>query len=88
MPRRSPRSARPSRSGESSEGPVGGRVGSVWATGLTLPISGRPTRHAAVTAKAEEAAGLLEDNHELQTFLQSCQEVGMRHSRWRRGGPG
>lgn len=39
-------------------------------------------------AKAEEAAGLLEDNHELQTFLQSCQEVGMRHGRWRRGGPG
>ncbi|XP_037257634.1 spectrin beta chain, erythrocytic [Falco rusticolus] len=32
-------------------------------------------RHGTVTAKAEEAAGLLQDNHELQSFLQSCQEL-------------
>lgn len=43
-----------------------------------LPVSGHLTRHRDVTAKAEEAAGLLQDNHELQTFLQSCREVGMR----------
>lgn len=27
--------------------------------------------------KVEEAAGLMQDNHDLQTFLQSCREVGM-----------
>ncbi|NWW74402.1 SPTB1 protein, partial [Climacteris rufus] len=31
-------------------------------------------RHGAVMAKVEEAAGLLQDNHDLQTFLQSCRE--------------
>uniref|UniRef100_A0A672V1F4 Spectrin beta chain n=1 Tax=Strigops habroptila TaxID=2489341 RepID=A0A672V1F4_STRHB len=32
-------------------------------------------KHGAVMAKAEEAADLLQDNHELQTFLQSCREL-------------
>ncbi|NXS91224.1 SPTB1 protein, partial [Jacana jacana] len=32
-------------------------------------------RHKAVVAKVEEAAGSLQDNHELQTFLQSCREL-------------
>lgn len=36
--------------------------------------------------KAEEAAGLLQDNHELQTFLQSCREVGMWCGRQHWGG--
>lgn len=28
--------------------------------------------------KVEEAAGLMQDNHDLQTFLQSCREVGIQ----------
>ncbi|XP_041891496.1 spectrin beta chain, erythrocytic-like isoform X1 [Corvus kubaryi] len=31
-------------------------------------------RHGAVMDKVEEAADLMQDNHDLQTFLQSCQE--------------
>ncbi|NWH86585.1 SPTB1 protein, partial [Aegithalos caudatus] len=31
-------------------------------------------RHGAVMEKVEEAAGLMQDNHDLQTFLQSCRE--------------
>ncbi|XP_071284117.1 spectrin beta chain, erythrocytic isoform X2 [Agelaius tricolor] len=31
-------------------------------------------RHGAVMDKVEEAAGLMQDNHDLQTFLQSCRE--------------
>ncbi|NXP63969.1 SPTB1 protein, partial [Chloropsis cyanopogon] len=31
-------------------------------------------RHRAVMDKVEEAAGLMQDNHDLQTFLQSCRE--------------
>uniref|UniRef100_A0A663FHF2 Spectrin beta chain n=1 Tax=Aquila chrysaetos chrysaetos TaxID=223781 RepID=A0A663FHF2_AQUCH len=50
------------------------KVPEVVAAGLMLPVSGRPARHGAVVVKAEEAAGLLQDNHELQTFLQSCRE--------------
>lgn len=56
-------------------------MGSGWAAGLMLPISGHPARHGAIAAKVEEAAGLLQDNHELQTFLQSCREVGTRRGR-------
>lgn len=51
-----------------------------------LPVSGHTARHGAVVVKAEEAAGLLQDNHELQTFLQSCREVGMWRGRQHRGG--
>lgn len=50
-----------------------------------LTIFGCPCRHRAVTAKAEEAAGLLQDNHELQTFLQSCREVGTCRGWWHGG---
>lgn len=46
-----------------------------------------PTRHQAIVAKAQEAAGLLQDNHELQSFLQSCREVGEQHSQWHCGVP-
>ncbi|NWZ99740.1 SPTB1 protein, partial [Nesospiza acunhae] len=31
-------------------------------------------RHGAVMDEVEEAAGLMQDNHDLQTFLQSCRE--------------
>ncbi|XP_054490267.2 spectrin beta chain, erythrocytic isoform X1 [Agelaius phoeniceus] len=31
-------------------------------------------RHGAVMDKVDEAAGLMQDNHDLQTFLQSCRE--------------
>ncbi|XP_059329605.1 spectrin beta chain, erythrocytic [Ammospiza nelsoni] len=31
-------------------------------------------RHGAVMDKVEEAVGLMQDNHDLQTFLQSCRE--------------
>lgn len=41
-----------------------------------------PVRHGAVMDKVEEAAGLMQDNHDLQTFLQSCREVGMQHGWW------
>ncbi|RLV97192.1 hypothetical protein DV515_00011929 [Chloebia gouldiae] len=34
-------------------------------------------RHGAVMHKVEEAAGLMQDNHDLQAFLQSCREEGM-----------
>ncbi|NWZ73241.1 SPTB1 protein, partial [Acrocephalus arundinaceus] len=45
-------------------------------------------RHGAVMDKVEEAAGLMQDNHDLQTFLQSCREVGMQHGWWHPwGGP-
>lgn len=62
-------------------------MGSGWAAGLTLPAPGRPGRHGAIAAKVKEAAGSLQDNHELQTFLQSCREVGTRHGWWHRGVP-
>lgn len=38
-------------------------------------------------AKAQEAAGLLQDNHRLQSFLQSCREVSEQHSWWHGGVP-
>jgi len=38
-------------------------------------------------AKAQEAAGLLQDNHRLQSFLQSCREVGEQHGWWHGGVP-
>jgi len=66
----------------------GRRAGGGWASGLTLPICGHPARHGVVVAKVDEAAGLLQDNHELQTFLQSCREVGTRRGWWHRGRAG
>ncbi|XP_061856553.1 spectrin beta chain, erythrocytic [Colius striatus] len=48
--------------------------GNIFAEKIAEKCQALQERHAAVTAKAEEAAGLLQDNHELQTFLQSCRE--------------
>ncbi|NXW25502.1 SPTB1 protein, partial [Circaetus pectoralis] len=62
--------------------------GNIFAEKIAEKCQALQERHGAVVVKAEEAAGLLQDNHELQTFLQSCREVGMRHGRQRRGGPG
>ncbi|NWS64473.1 SPTB1 protein, partial [Chunga burmeisteri] len=49
--------------------------GNIFAEKIGEKCQALQERHAAVTAKAEEAAGLLQDNHELQTFLQSCREL-------------
>ncbi|CAM9502832.1 unnamed protein product [Bubo scandiacus] len=49
--------------------------GNIFAEKITEKCQALQERHRAVAAKAEEAAGLLQDNHELQTFLQSCQEL-------------
>ncbi|NXH75469.1 SPTB1 protein, partial [Hydrobates tethys] len=49
--------------------------GNIFAEKITEKCQALQERHGAVTAKAEEAAGLLQDNHELQTFLQSCREL-------------
>ncbi|KAM6393235.1 spectrin beta chain, erythrocytic isoform 1-T2 [Pluvialis apricaria] len=49
--------------------------GNIFAEKITEKCQALQERHGAVTAKAEEAAGLLEDNHELQTFLQNCREL-------------
>ncbi|KAM6321767.1 spectrin beta chain, erythrocytic [Podargus strigoides] len=49
--------------------------GNIFAEKIAEKCQALQERHAAVVAKAEEAAGLLQDNHELQTFLQSCREL-------------
>ncbi|XP_075019575.1 spectrin beta chain, erythrocytic isoform X3 [Calonectris borealis] len=49
--------------------------GNIFAEKIAEKCQALQERHGAVTAKAEEAAGLLQDNHELQTFLQSCREL-------------
>ncbi|NXD87920.1 SPTB1 protein, partial [Halcyon senegalensis] len=49
--------------------------GNIFAEKITEKCKALQERHGAVVAKAEEAAGLLQDNHELQTFLQSCREL-------------
>ncbi|XP_059681849.1 spectrin beta chain, erythrocytic [Gavia stellata] len=49
--------------------------GNIFAEKIAEKCQALRERHGAVTAKAEEAAGLLQDNHELQTFLQSCREL-------------
>ncbi|NXR06571.1 SPTB1 protein, partial [Semnornis frantzii] len=49
--------------------------GNIFAEKITEKCQALQERHRAVVAKAEEAAGLLQDNHELQTFLQSCREL-------------
>ncbi|XP_074442579.1 spectrin beta chain, erythrocytic [Larus michahellis] len=48
--------------------------GNIFAEKIAEKCQALQERHGAVVAKAEEAAGLLQDNHELQTFLQSCRE--------------
>ncbi|KAF1644735.1 Spectrin beta chain, erythrocytic, partial [Eudyptes chrysocome] len=49
--------------------------GNIFAEKIAEKCQALQERHGAVVAKAEEAAGLLQDNHELQTFLQSCREL-------------
>ncbi|KAM6408184.1 spectrin beta chain, erythrocytic isoform 2-T3 [Rhynochetos jubatus] len=49
--------------------------GNIFAEKVAKKCQALQERHGAVVAKAEEAAGLLQDNHDLQTFLQSCQEL-------------
>ncbi|NXF54560.1 SPTB1 protein, partial [Oceanites oceanicus] len=60
--------------------------GNIFAEKITEKCQALQERYGAVAAKAEEAADLLQDNHELQTFLQSCREVGTWHGRWCREG--
>ncbi|NXX84109.1 SPTB1 protein, partial [Urocolius indicus] len=48
--------------------------GNIFAEKIAEKCQALQERHAAVATKAEEAAGLLQDNHELQVFLQSCRE--------------
>ncbi|NXL68275.1 SPTB1 protein, partial [Chordeiles acutipennis] len=49
--------------------------GNIFAEKITEKCQALQQRHGDVVAKAEEAAGLLQDNHELQSFLQSCREL-------------
>ncbi|XP_074005304.1 spectrin beta chain, erythrocytic [Numenius arquata] len=49
--------------------------GNIFSEKIAEKCQALQERHGAVMAKAEEAAGLLQDNHELQTFLQSCREL-------------
>ncbi|NWQ68292.1 SPTB1 protein, partial [Neopipo cinnamomea] len=48
--------------------------GNIFAEKISEKCQALQERHGAVMAKVEEAAGLLQDNHDLQTFLQSCRE--------------
>ncbi|NXP22761.1 SPTB1 protein, partial [Scytalopus superciliaris] len=48
--------------------------GNIFAEKISEKCQALQERHRAVMAKVEEAAGLLQDNHDLQTFLQSCRE--------------
>ncbi|KAM6115359.1 spectrin beta chain, erythrocytic [Pterocles gutturalis] len=49
--------------------------GNIFAEKIAEKCQALQERHGAVVAKAEEAVGLLQDNHELQSFLQSCREL-------------
>ncbi|NXV72256.1 SPTB1 protein, partial [Atlantisia rogersi] len=49
--------------------------GNIFAEKIAEKCQALRERHATVTAKVKEAADLLQDNHELQTFLQSCREL-------------
>uniref|UniRef100_A0A8C3KFD8 Spectrin beta chain n=1 Tax=Calidris pygmaea TaxID=425635 RepID=A0A8C3KFD8_9CHAR len=49
--------------------------GNIFSEKIAEKCQALQERHGAVMAKAEEAAGLLQDNHELQIFLQSCREL-------------
>ncbi|NXG15836.1 SPTB1 protein, partial [Grallaria varia] len=48
--------------------------GNIFAEKISEKCQALQERHGSVMAKVEEAAGLLQDNHDLQTFLQSCRE--------------
>ncbi|XP_064309054.1 spectrin beta chain, erythrocytic isoform X2 [Phalacrocorax carbo] len=49
--------------------------GNIFSEKVAEKCQALQERHEAVTAKAGEAATLLQDNHELQTFLQNCREL-------------
>ncbi|NXT84324.1 SPTB1 protein, partial [Zapornia atra] len=49
--------------------------GNIFAEKIAEKCQALQERHMAVMAKVKEAASLLQDNHELQTFLQSCREL-------------
>ncbi|XP_038035588.2 spectrin beta chain, erythrocytic isoform X2 [Anas platyrhynchos] len=49
--------------------------GNIFSEKITEKCKALQERHQAIVAKAQEAAGLLQDNHELQSFLQSCREL-------------
>uniref|UniRef100_A0A8B9PHB0 Spectrin beta chain n=1 Tax=Apteryx owenii TaxID=8824 RepID=A0A8B9PHB0_APTOW len=49
--------------------------GNIFSEKITEKCQSLQERHRANVAKAQEAAGLLQDNHELQTFLQNWQEL-------------
>ncbi|NWV33603.1 SPTB1 protein, partial [Grantiella picta] len=46
----------------------------IFAEKISEKCQALQERHGAVMDKVEEAQGLLQDNHDLQTFLQSCRE--------------
>ncbi|NXA14839.1 SPTB1 protein, partial [Sapayoa aenigma] len=48
--------------------------GNIFAEKISEKCQALQERHRAVMDKVEEAAGLLQDNHDLQTFLQSYRE--------------
>ncbi|NWY07900.1 SPTB1 protein, partial [Nothoprocta ornata] len=49
--------------------------GNIFSEKITEKCQSLQDRHRANVAKVQEAAGLLQDNHELQTFLQNWQEL-------------
>ncbi|KGL81922.1 Spectrin beta chain, erythrocytic, partial [Tinamus guttatus] len=49
--------------------------GNIFSEKITEKCQSLQERHRANVTKAQEAAGLLQDNHELQTFLQNWQEL-------------
>ncbi|XP_069713311.1 spectrin beta chain, erythrocytic [Phaenicophaeus curvirostris] len=49
--------------------------GNIFAEKITEKCQALQERHGAIAAKVEEATGLLQDNHELQSFLQNCREL-------------
>ncbi|KAM8807514.1 spectrin beta chain, erythrocytic [Eudromia elegans] len=49
--------------------------GNIFSEKITEKCQSLQERHRANVAKTQEAAGLLQDNHELQTFLQNWHEL-------------
>ncbi|XP_021258299.1 spectrin beta chain, erythrocytic isoform X2 [Numida meleagris] len=49
--------------------------GNIFSEKISEKNQALQERHQANVAKAQEAAGLLQDNHKLQSFLQSCREL-------------
>ncbi|POI25971.1 hypothetical protein CIB84_010279, partial [Bambusicola thoracicus] len=49
--------------------------GNIFSEKISEKNQALQERHQVNVAKAQEAAGLLQDNHRLQSFLQSCREL-------------